>query len=198
MDYSGNADDTNSALTVDPNHSQLAPYIPNAKVYRCPADQSTWLPHQQGVARVRSYSMNQAVGCNANYTAAGQGLWLGSLSDNLSSPYTIFLGASQLINLTAPNLWVLVDEHPDSINDAAFAFNMPGSPVQTYWIDVPAKYHANACGFSFADGHSEIHAWREPGAIENVLYAGNIGGRATAVPNNPDVHWLALHTSVVK
>jgi prepilin-type processing-associated H-X9-DG protein len=198
MDYSGNSDDTNSALLVDPNHSQLAPYVPNARVYRCPADQSTWLTALQGPPRVRSYSMNQAVGCNTSFTAANQALWLGSLSDNSSSPYTVFTGASQLTVLTAPNLWVLVDEHPDSINDAGFAVNMPVSPAQTYWIDVPAKYHANACGFSFADGHSEIHGWLRPGAIANTTYSGNIGGRANSVPSNPDVRWVTSHTSVIQ
>jgi len=198
MDYNGTSDDTNSALLVDPNHSQLAPYIPNARCYRCPADQSTCLPGLQGNARVRSYSMNQAVGCNTSFTAANQGLWLGSLSDNSSSPYTIFLAANQMLALTAPNLWVLVDEHPDSINDAAFAINMPASPAQTYWIDVPAKYHANSCGFSFADGHSEIHGWLDRGAIPNVAYNGSIGGKSTSVPNNPDVHWLASHTTVAQ
>jgi prepilin-type processing-associated H-X9-DG protein len=26
-------------------------------------------------------------------------------------------------------------------------------------VDVPATYHNGACGFAFADGHSEIHKW---------------------------------------
>src|SRR5262245_48196555 len=53
--------------------------------------------------------------------------------------------------------WVLVDEHPDSINDGAM-FVSPNSG----WVDIPASYHAGACGFAFADGHSETHKWRAP------------------------------------
>ena len=52
-------------------------------------------------------------------------------------------------------LWVLVDEDVHSINDAAFCFGME----QPEWIDAPGAAHNGACGFAFADGHSEIHRW---------------------------------------
>jgi prepilin-type processing-associated H-X9-DG protein len=54
-------------------------------------------------------------------------------------------------------LWVLVDEDPGGLNDAAFAFTM----VDPAWHDAPGSYHNGACGFAFADGHSEIHKWVE-------------------------------------
>ena len=99
--------------------------------------------------------------------------------------------------MSPSDLFTTLDEHPDSINDASFAVNMPASPAQTYWIDVPAKYHVNACGFSFADGHSEIHRWQNPGVIPNPVYYGNIGGAANSSPRNPDVVWVASHTSAI-
>jgi len=75
---------------------------------------------------------------------------------------------------------------------------MPTSPVQTYWIDVPTKYHANGCGFAFADGHSEIHGWRDPNAINNVTYGSSIGGaQGPLQPNDPDIHWVAEHTTAL-
>jgi prepilin-type N-terminal cleavage/methylation domain-containing protein/prepilin-type processing-associated H-X9-DG protein len=52
--------------------------------------------------------------------------------------------------------WLVMDEHPDSINDGYF-INNPGASA---WQDIPASYHNGACGFSFADGHSEIKKWR--------------------------------------
>lgn len=56
----------------------------------------------------------------------------------------------------------MVDEHPDSLNDAAFAIccrnNQPGDPPNSARIiDFPASYHNGGCGFSFTDGHSERH-----------------------------------------
>ena len=52
--------------------------------------------------------------------------------------------------------WLFIDEHPDSINDGYFDNN----PDSNHWQDIPACYHNGACGFSFADGHSEIRKWR--------------------------------------
>ena len=51
--------------------------------------------------------------------------------------------------------WLMLDEHPDSINDGYFINN----PTANAWQDIPASYHNGACGFSFADGHSEIRKW---------------------------------------
>jgi prepilin-type processing-associated H-X9-DG protein len=54
------------------------------------------------------------------------------------------------------NTFVLMDEHPDSLNDGLFANGRDTDG----WVDVPASYHNGAAGFSFADGHSEIHRWQ--------------------------------------
>jgi hypothetical protein len=51
--------------------------------------------------------------------------------------------------------WLVIDEHPDSINDGYFINN----PQFNSWQDLPASYRNGACGFSFADGHSEIKKW---------------------------------------
>jgi len=51
--------------------------------------------------------------------------------------------------------WLTLDEHPDSVNDGFFT--VPVS--QPNWGDVPASFHNGACGFSFCDGHAEVHKW---------------------------------------
>ena len=51
--------------------------------------------------------------------------------------------------------WLVLDEHPNSINDGYFINNPDGGA----WQDIPASYHNGACGISFADGHSEIKKW---------------------------------------
>ena len=51
--------------------------------------------------------------------------------------------------------WLFIDEHPDSINDGFF----DNDPTQTAWADTPGSEHAGGCGFSFADGHSELRMW---------------------------------------
>src|SRR6185503_2835766 len=78
---------------------------------------------------------------------------------------------SQVNNPGPAKAWLLVDEHPDSINDGCF-FNDPLLARPSYrWTDLPASYHNGACGFSFADGHSEIKKWLEPLTKQRVQMA---------------------------
>lgn len=208
MNYNiANPDNTNTSLLIDPHHSLLALYQSNPKTYKCPAD-PTRSGGTQGQPRVRSYSMSEAIGGNTNGTVYGsdlksviQGKWLDSTSDsglvNQPDYHTVYLRESMMTAGLGPaDIWILVDEDPDNINDAAFAVNMPSSPSQTYWIDYPAKYHANGGTFSFADGHAEIHGWQEPGAIPDVTEV-NSAESATKWPKNPDVSWVASHTSAL-
>ena len=59
-----------------------------------------------------------------------------------------------------------LNEHPDSNNDAFF---IVGVNV-TQWGDLPASFHNRACGFSFADGHAEIHKWQSATSVYPVRY----------------------------
>jgi prepilin-type processing-associated H-X9-DG protein len=72
---------------------------------------------------------------------------------------------------------------------------MPTSPQGTEWIDVPAKYHANACGFTFLDGHSVIHKWMSPQNIPPVTYVQKQNGAALYEVSDPDIWWVAEHTT---
>ena len=133
-------------------------YTKNVKVYKCPAD--NYVSSQQlakGMTyRPRSYSMNMFVGPNmppeAGPTTAVNGTFSG---------YRQFLTLSSIIR--PANLWVVMDEHPDSINDG-FLQSDPHTDISQWgagsWNDLPASYHNGACGIAFADGHSEIHVWK--------------------------------------
>lgn len=139
---------TNSLYLTSQNYSVLARYAGGSqKVFKCPADNRLSLPQvQRGwTERVRSVSMNGAVG-KGNKVA----------TDGLINSERIFEKTTDVLRPTPANLWVFVDEHPDSINDGAF-FN---AQRNYEWIDLPSNQHNGACGFAFADGHSEIHKWR--------------------------------------
>jgi prepilin-type N-terminal cleavage/methylation domain-containing protein len=162
MQFTSNPENTNSALLVDPTQSLMASYVRSVAVYKCPADN---YDAPNGV-RVRSYSMNGALGGHTP-TVKGSNpfgrTYYGSLSPG-GPPFTA--GALKMADLNTPgpvNVYVVLDEQADSINDAIFAFD-PGYPSSgEIWRDLPASYH-NRCGsFSFADGHSEIHKWTEAG-----------------------------------
>ena len=190
LDYNGSPDDTNTMYLINPTYAKLADYMGRAAgAYKCPADQSC--DHgSTGNPRVRSASMNAAVGADTTATGlAASGNWL------QWPTFNVFQKESQIGNNPGPaDLWVIVDESPDSINDGSFAVQIPKQAPSTVWIDVPAKYHGNSCGFSFADGHSEIHKWINPGNIPDVTYT-TLAKNGIPVLQDPDILWLAKHTT---
>ena len=190
LDYAGAPDNTNILYLIDPRYAKLAPYTQTPGVYKCPADKSK-SRGRTGEPRVRSIAMNQAVGTKLNNMPL-DGPWLtGSYGANTAArgPWRTYSRLSDITDPSPSMLWVLLDEHPDSINDGGFAVSMAKS---TTWVDVPANYHNGACGLSFADGHAEIHKWIS-GTIPKVSYVGMQG--LINSPNNKDVLWMQQRTS---
>lgn len=184
----GWVDYSSAPANWDPNvdivKSPLMPYIGQSlSIWKCPADKVTVRNSSgQKVPRVRSNSMSQVF---------DDGTWLPG------STWRVYGKASSIVNPV--KTWVLVDEHPDSVNDPAFAVQMalPGAK-NAQIIDVPASYHNGACGFSFADGHSEIHKWRGsrikvPVRNGNPVLALPLGPAGDSLP---DVLWMSENTTV--
>jgi len=171
----GQPNEFDADVLRDPSKSLLAPYLSgNMSVFKCPADKrmglydgtnSQW--EGQMVPAARTFSMNQGVGtiCSPFNSGMGHsgapklptnGPWLnGQHTHRAAQPWATY-GKMSTIGPPGPAmLWVLVDEDTKSLNDAAFAF------IAQYpsWMDFPGSYHNGACGFAFADGHTEIHAW---------------------------------------
>jgi prepilin-type processing-associated H-X9-DG protein len=145
--------------------------------------------------------MTQSIGYAANGSVDGQGGWLPSIYNG--GPWLCYFKESDLGRPSPSKLWIILDEDPDSINDAALAFQMPTGTggSDTGWIDMPSKLHGNACGFGFVDGHSEVHAWANPRGLHTTTYQPP-GGNPTSLPrttinNNRDVWWVAARSSAL-
>jgi prepilin-type N-terminal cleavage/methylation domain-containing protein/prepilin-type processing-associated H-X9-DG protein len=159
--------------------------------YRCPAD--NFLSPAQIKAgfpkRNRSLSMNALFGRYESTpagdpTVSGENRWL----DNRQ-----FLKQSEVPR--PAKTWLVLDEHPDSINDAYFINN----PTVNNWQDIPASFHNGACGFSFADGHSEIKKWQSSASIFPVkfLYP-NTPSFTVANKGMRDWNWYRERTGYLK
>ena len=94
--------------------------------------------------------------------------------------------------VAAANIWVLVDEREDSIEDS---FCGAVSMVREELANVPASYHNGACGFMFADGHAEVHRWLDPRTKPPVIENRPIYGDRKSQPGSKDVRWLQMHSS---
>ena len=178
-------------------------YAKQANLYKCPADHSSILVNGVAKPRIRTMSMNLYVGGFVDNLGSSQGTASWAFGTN----YMIYSKLSQFgASSAAPadKVFVFLDMREDKVNWGNFMIDMDGySPTQpglySFTSDLPGMYHDLACGFSFADGHSEIHKWLNPGVIPPTVNAADnapgIGSQLTAVANDIDIIWLAHHTS---
>jgi hypothetical protein len=178
MDFNpGNA--SNWDPQVDIMKSPLWPYCgKNLGIWKCPSDRSFVTVGGVNKPRVRSMSMNFYLGG-----------WGGNNIDNTSR---LYFKQSDLANPGPSKIFVFLDMREDSIDIGNFATNMkgwPDKPAMFGFFDLPGFYHNYACGFSFADGHSEIHRWRDPRTTPPLVVGGGINDQIYT-PRNQDVGWL--------
>jgi prepilin-type N-terminal cleavage/methylation domain-containing protein len=142
-------------------------YNKSYPIYKCPADRK----NVNGVPTVRSMSMS-----------ANMNVIYGGTPDYVTSTYRVY---RKLTTIDSPSeRWVFMDENPDSINDGML-WIFCDSPS---WVDWPATYHNLNGSLSFADGHSELHKWRD----------GRTQTRTGSATDNQDYFWLRNHTSSLK
>jgi prepilin-type N-terminal cleavage/methylation domain-containing protein len=188
-----------TGLLSNPRATLLANYVPNENSYKCPSDIST----DSNRPRVRSYSMNSAVGTiwNASFTSGGpalgspvQGGWLpGSAYNQNQKTWQTYGKMSSFNTPGASSTWLIMEENPITINDGSLATAM----VPYYLIDYPASYHNYSTGMSFADGHALIHKWVDGRTYTPPAEAvpGSGGTGTVNSTGNLDVTWLITVTS---
>lgn len=128
MDFnSSNSDNTNTTLILQ---SCLGKYSQSVTIYRCPADRSSVVINGRNYARVRSVAMNSYV------IGAGR-------DDGFNQPaYFQYKKLSDLVTPPPSQLWVIIDEREDSVNDAFYGQAMGSDAI----IDCPGSYHEeNTC-----------------------------------------------------
>ena len=169
-------DNTNTVYLMQ---SHLWPYHRSLGIWKCPADKSTSRHGRKTLPRVRSIAMNGFLnppslqGWQASYRP------IRKLSDAAGKPLS--------------ELYVVLDQREDRINNGYFAVDMTGynprNPGATRWVDYPASYHNNAGGVTLADGHAEIKKWLDPRTFVPIRKGVNIPIFVSS-PRNVDILWL--------
>jgi prepilin-type N-terminal cleavage/methylation domain-containing protein/prepilin-type processing-associated H-X9-DG protein len=185
-------------ISVDIQVRPLWPYIKNAGVYKCPADHSYVTINGVVKPRIRTISMNLYVGGFAPLVRdasvlGNDGGW------PWADAYMIYPRLSDIAGGHSPGpakTFIFLDEREDCVNwgnymtqmDGYYPFN-PGA--YHFSEDIPGMYHNRGCGFSFADGHSEMKKWLDGRTTPPMHYqTAWWSGAEIAAPRDVDVTWL--------
>jgi len=179
MDYSNGTDNTNVLLL---QQSPLYSFSPNAGIWKCPGDRSTSVNGGETRPRVRSVSMN---------------CWLSYGRLDLTPGFKVY---KKLTEMTVPQgpteVFVMIDEREDSIDDGYFAVDMTAPRTGTL-VNLPGNYHGNSAGISFADGHGETHKWRSAmPPLKTGQRTLNVQASSDKNIVDFDLPWLQSHSTI--
>ena len=130
--------------------------------------------------------------------------WFGYNANGTPNPghasMPLYYNAKKVTDLHSPGpsaCWLIMDEHPDSDDDATFYVDpAAASGTGTAFLELPGSMHNNAAGLVYADGHSEAHVWQGRITTQPVKYVVNLAN--VSVSSDPasqnDLTWLAQHT----
>jgi prepilin-type N-terminal cleavage/methylation domain-containing protein len=168
MSWGTDPDITNYNFVVNPTYAKLAPYTAKARgLYKCAADNYLSSP-QRALGwnqRIRSYSMSSFM----HDQLTGGGLMYQKMTD-----------------IKIPSMtWVILDEHPDSINDAFFSLGGFYTTNSAFWSDLAGSSHNGACGIGFADTHAEVHKWISGITRVPVTFGGHADPNGWVITTDP-------------
>jgi prepilin-type N-terminal cleavage/methylation domain-containing protein/prepilin-type processing-associated H-X9-DG protein len=181
MNWELDSSNTNALLNTE---ASLGNYLGRTgRVFRCPADNAL-SAIQKGAGwmeRTRSISMNAMVG-NAGAFLSEEG--------NTNNPY--YHQYRKLAEFTsASDIFVFIEEHPDSINDGYFL----NRALDPGWNDLPASWHAGAANLSYGDGHAELRHWVSPSTLKPARPDGANLPFSLGQDDRADFYWLMRRTS---
>jgi prepilin-type N-terminal cleavage/methylation domain-containing protein len=163
--------DTDAA---DLRRGALFQYNTSVGIYHCPADRSTVeTPDGQPTAQLRNRSFNMSQSVNG-YPEFLTSLGMPGLSD-----IPAWKKFTEIRRPIPSQLFVFIDENPDTLYDAQFG-NPAGGPYWgPMWFDMPADRHNQGGCLSFADGHADRWRWK-------VSKAGAYPGKVPTAEEMPD------------
>jgi prepilin-type N-terminal cleavage/methylation domain-containing protein/prepilin-type processing-associated H-X9-DG protein len=181
------SDLTNRQLLVAPGPGHLGPYVRAADVFRCPSDRSrTNLSRARGPFRVRSFTMNP-------YMVNGDGITI--LAAGFEYSPNAFVKYADFSRTSPAQIWVFLDEHELTIKNGMFQLQWSLGPQWRWSEHWPARRHLGRGSLAFADGHVELHRWRDARTgppVRTWEAAQAIGWNDS---DNPDYEWLWERTN---
>jgi prepilin-type processing-associated H-X9-DG protein len=169
----------------------LFAYTGNENLYHCPAD-TNYTRYDEPYAVFRTYAIAGQMNAedfrsNSNQSVALPGggtrkFRMARRTTEIVSPAEkyVFLGEDVVGTPVHGMQWY---------NLGSFVL-MGGTYYWTWW-DIPANYHGDRSTLGFADGHVEMHQWKDPRTLALINHArGAPGQPSNTQPNNEDIVYL--------
>jgi len=192
MDFNG-GNRGNWDPAYDMMQRPLWKYVKTAKVYKCPSDRSMIATAAGNKPRILTMSMNLFVGGFAPMPGGGPSGTDGGWA--WAAPYRVFPKGASIVQPS--KIFVFLDMREDRVNWSNFMMDMagyyPNNPSAFKWgSDMPGFYHNRGCGFSMADGHSEMRRWIDGRTMPAISTSGNdpTGGADIPAPGSADIAWM--------
>ena len=178
LEYTTSTPDNTNTLLF--SKALMGPYFQNPRLFKCPGDPTVDVNYK--LPRVRTIAMNAFMGGFPN----------GREWSEVQDRATTWRTYKRLSQIERPDMrFVFADECP-IINDGFLMHWMPiGTtrlPANGIMDDCPASYHGGAGALSFADGHAEIHKWRDAATLGAKIWP-------VTTPSPNDYIWLAERTT---
>lgn len=153
--------------------SLVGPYIETPEVWRCPVRRN---PEVAGrtMPRVRTVSLNGFMGASWNVPGV-----------------TTYRRLSDIFRPSPAEAITFVEERIDTINDGTYAMQWDfNERLPVAWIlrDKPGVSHRDGANLAFADGHTELHRWKDSRTVDPPR-------DDARMPSNADVLWLQTHAT---
>jgi len=185
LDWSTDQNNTNWQYLIQyPGHALFGSYIGNNyKVFACPVNSAFLGPLQRPLGwpgRCRSCAMDGAIGDGKKFNglAYSAGFWWAKKFGDL-----VFPGPT--------GSWLIMDEHPDSIDDGILYSSYTYTDGTGEFSELPGGQHNGACGIGMADGSSVMHKWQNLLTLHPVTYTYDDNLQVT---KNQDLAWIANAT----
>lgn len=151
----------------------LWPYTKELRLYKCKTVNKIVRSGAQEVI-LRTYSVSDSMNCRG---------W----TDRSDMPGSVML--KKRIDIPNPAYRIVFVDDGGTNPSALGGWTV--NVITEEWWDPPPVRHGDGTNFSFADGHSDYHKWKDPRTIE-------VGKRVPptafsgAQPGNEDLKWAAL------
>lgn len=126
----------------------------------------------------------------------GDGIHNGPQTKQQGRIYPVFTKSGQFGRVSPSQLWVIQDEHPDSVRTGLFTqAGHLDKPEVPYWVALPGSFHGGMGTLVFADGHAEAHKWLTAAVLKSPVVAEE--NRPTTWLDNDvrDWQWFRVRTT---